>query len=550
VLRLTVSLSLVLGCAVVAGGVCFAPAALTPAARAADPVEDPVADWKQRWDRAMKDSAAEYMKIAKKYEQKLEASSVYVRRFALRYLPEDEENRKFLGYVKTKQSDGTDAWERSDIRRDQLREMSDLSDPKKTTFTKEKQDAERKICGWFAGLAKKAKENGAAKDASPDAKWADKANMAWERVLELDDGGKPDLVKQFDEAHAALGHTKYAGKYVSPFKLQFVKAREARKQLGEKEKNSDIKPADAVEPDGMFLTAGLKGGGAKSTHFVVNTVHGKDVAIRVVKSSEKALNDLVEVYGFPETIRDRVSMKFNLIGNGEEGEKQFHRFLEGAGGMKPAEVQRLLDHHMGGTGCKGEYVSMSDGREDADDLCANTVASLLVAQRAGPAMAKADLGSSVKEQVDDWLWLSMGYDVTKRVLGTTLTTWGTFGRYGEAVEPRPGEDKWVELARRLVQADDDIPLKRLVRFSFDKQEMKPQAQIKGWAFLQFVFEKDPAKAKKFIWNVMANGSPKAVLDIYGGGGTGGEGATSDGSDVDKAMDALDAQYREWIIKGW
>ena len=47
----------------------------------------------------------------------------------------------------------------------------------------------------------------------------------------------------------------------------------------------------------------------------------------------------------------------------------------------------------------------------------------------------------VKESVDDWLWLSMGYDVTKRVLGTTHTTWGTFGRYGEAVEPRQGEDK-------------------------------------------------------------------------------------------------------------
>jgi hypothetical protein len=170
----------------------------------------------------------------------------------------------------------------------------------------------------------------------------------------------------------------------------------------------------------------------------------------------------------------------------------------------------------------------------------NTIASQLVAQHAAPSMAKADLGSSVKEEVDDWIWLSMGYDVTKRVLKSASTTWGTFGRYGEAVEPRPGEDKWVELARRLVQADDDVALRRLVRYKFDKQEMKPQAQVKGWAFLQFLFEKDQKKAQAFMWNALANGTPKAVVDIY----------DPESADADKSMDKLDAEYREWILKGW
>jgi hypothetical protein len=540
VLRPTVSLSLVLGCAVVAGGILLTPPTLTPLARAADPAEDPLAEWNKRWDRAMKDSASEYMKIAKKYESKLESSAVYVRRFALRYLPDDEENRKFLGYVKTKQADGSDQWERNDIRRDQLREMTDLSDPKKTTFTKEKQDVERKICHWFKDLAKKATENGAAKDASADAKWADKSVASWERVLDLDDGFKPDLAKDFDEAHAALKHQKYAGKFVSPFKLQFVKAREERKQLGEKEKAAKISPVDPVEPDGMFVAAGLKGGGAKSAHFVVNCVFGKDVAIRCAQSSEKAMNDIIAVYGFPENIRERVTFKFNFINNGEEGEKQFHKFCEIGWGMKPAEVQRNLDHHLGGSVRGTEGCTMSGGGDDADDFCMNTIASILVATQSGPAMARADLGSAVKEQVDDWLWLAMGVDVTKRVLGTTLTSWGSIGRYGEAVEARPNEDKWVELARRLVQADDDVPLKRLVHLSFLKQEMKAQPMIKGWAFLQFIFEKNSKKAHDFVWNAMANGSPKAVVDIY----------DPESTDADASMDKLDAEYREWINKGW
>jgi len=542
--RPTVSLSLVLGCAVVAGGVAltsaaWSPNALTPTVQAADPAEDPLAEWNKRWDKALKDSAKEYVKIADKWAQKLESSAIYMRRFAMRYLPEDPELRANLGYVKARQGDGTDQWEKNDILISKIRELTDLSDPKKTTFNKEKLEAEKRIAGWFQGLAKKATENGAAPGASADAKWADKANMCWERVLELDDG-RPDLAKMFDEAHAALKHQKYAGKYVSPFKLQFVKARETRKQIGEKEKAAKITPSDAIEPDGTFASIGLKGGGAKSAHFVVNCVFGKDVALRLVQSCERSLNDLVAVYGFPEAIRDRVTCRFNYISSGEEGEKQYRKFLEHGFNMKPAEIQKYIDHHMLGIVSGNESVSESDGGPSADDHCMNTVASILVAKQAGPQMARADLGSAAKEQVDDWLWLAMGVDVTKRVLGSADTTWGTFGRYGEAVEPRPGEDKWVELARRLVQADDDVPLKRLVRYSFEKNEMKPQPMVKGWAFLQFLFEKDSGKAQKFVWNALANGSPKAIVDIY----------DSESTDADKSMDALDAQYREWIIKGW
>ncbi len=541
-LRLTVSLSLVLGCAALGAGVVALP---TSVRAAPDAAEDPVAEWQKQWDKAMKDSAKDYMNLAAKFVKNLEASSTYLRRFALRYQPDDEENRKYLGYIKEKQSDGTSKWARYDIIADKLREQSDLADPKKTSYNNDKKSVERQILNRFRGLARKATENGAAKDASADAKWAEKSAMAWERVLELD-AGQTEFAKDFDEAHVALKHPKYGGKYVSPFKLQFVKARDERAQLGQKEAQAAIKPLDPCEPDGLFSAAGLKGGGGKSAHFVVNATYGKDVAMRLAGDCEKAMNDLVAIYGFDNAIHDRVSFKINVIA---QDEPMYHRILE-AGGMKPAEVQRLIDHHMGGTGIRGEYVTQSSGGADADDFCMNCVASLLVAQGAAPAMARADLGSSVRENVDDWLWISMGYDVTKRLLHTTLTTWGTFGRYGEAVEPRPGEDKWVELARRLVQADDDVPLKRLIRLSFAKQEFeKPQPHIKGWAFLQFVFEKDPEKAKRFIWNAFANGTAKAIADIYGSGsGDGDPGATGDGSDVDKAIDKLDAEYREWILK--
>jgi hypothetical protein len=538
VLRLTVSTGLALCLSL--GVVTLGTVALPPAAPAApDGAEDPAAAWQQRWDKTLKDAATEYDKLSKKYEEKLEYSSAYLRRFVLRYQPDEPATRDFLGYKREKDKDGADIWVRYDVRRDQINELTDLADPKRTKFGADHLDLQKKIVGWFKSLARKAAENATAKDISPDAakEWKAKEAMAWERVLQIDEG-KPELVKDMDEAHKALGHPKYEGKLVSPFKLQYLKARAERKKAGEKTAGTKITGVEAVECEGMFVTAGMAGGGAKSAHFVVNTIYGKEVAIRLVQNCEKAMNDLIEVYGFPPDIRDRISLKFNII---KHEDAAFHQFLEKGAGWKPAEVQKYLDHHLSGTSAKGEHVSMSQGGADADDLVMNTIASHLV-PRAAQANARADLGSATNGELDDWLWLAMGYDVTKRVLGTALTTWGGFGRYGEAIEPRPGEDKWLELARRLVINDDDTSISKLAKLEFDRQEFKPKPQIKAWALLQFVFEKDPEKAKKFVWHVLAEGTPAAVAAIYPN--------DLDSPDVEKSMESLDAEYREWIVKAF
>lgn len=530
-LRLTVSLGLVLGLATVTGGVL--PAA--PCLAGPDQPADLAAEWEGRFEKTLKDAAAEYGKIVKKYAEKLEATSAYTRRRMLRYLPDDEENRKFLGYIKEKLNDGTENWKwvRNDIRRDQINEMSDLDDPKQTKYAKELADADKKVQSWFKGLAKKAMENGALKDASPDAKWPEKAQRAWERVLEVDDtAGNKDA----EEAHKALNHPKYDGKYVTPFKQQYVKARAERRKAGEKTMASAPK-ADAVEPDGMFVSSGLTGGGAKSAHMTINTTHGKETAIKFAQACEKSLSDLVDVVGFPEQVKERLPVsKLNVIKDPDE----FRKLLTKGFGWKDAEVQRFIDHHMGGTGDKGEYVDTSSAGADGDDSCMNITARF--ATIAAQGAAKADLGSSVQEGADDWLWQSLGYDVTKRVNGTALTIWGAFGRYGDAIEPRPGEDKWVELARRLVQTDDDIPLTRLPKLKLANQDFKGPQTVKGWAFLQFVFEKDPEKAKKFVWNALANGTAQAVAAVYPD--------SEDAPDPEKSMEKLDAEYRQWILKAW
>jgi hypothetical protein len=525
VTRLTLWLGLALAAGVVAG---------TSAVAGPPAPADLVAEWTQQWDTAVKESAKDYKKIADKYEKNLEATSAYTRRFILRYLPDDEETRKWLGYGKsTPAADGSPTWVRDEVRHDQINEFVDTDDPNSTKYKRDVQDAGKRIVNRFKGLAKKATANGAAKDAPADAKWNEKAEQAWNRVLELDDG-----TKDFEEAHKALNHPRFEGKYCSPFKFKFMQARNERRKAGERENAQEVKGIDAVEPDGTMPKAGLTGGGAKSPHVVVNTTHGKDVARKFATAFEKGLIDLVDVVGFPPEAKERCFVrKLTMVKDEDEWKTALAKGLD----WKQAEIQRHIDAHFGGAGPtqSGEYVRHGDDGVNSEDFCMNIAAMMTVMGARG--LAAAEFGGG-QGQLEDWLGECIAYDVTARVHGTKSTHWGAFGRYGETVEAPPGQDKWIELARRLVIADDDVPISALWKKTLQKQDLKGPDLVKGWALIQFLYERDKDSARKFILTAVAKGTPEACAEVFGGG----EGA----DDPAKAMDRVDAEYHEWVLKAW
>ena len=173
----------------------------------------------------------------------------------LRYLPDDEENRAFLGYIKEKLNDGTENWKwvRNDVRRDQINELSDFDDPKATKYAKELGDADKKVQSWFKGLAKKATENGAAKDASADAKWPEEGPA---RV-----GAGPRGRRQPHEQGRRGGAQ---GAQPPEVRGQVRRAAQAgvrqgarrAQEVGREDRRAGAE-GDAVEPDGTFVTAGL-----------------------------------------------------------------------------------------------------------------------------------------------------------------------------------------------------------------------------------------------------------------------------------------------------
>lgn len=491
---------------------------------------DLAADWAKQESRAMDDAAKEYEKLFKWCVDKaLENTGNMVRRKVLRYQPGNEEVRKYFGYMRT--PDGH--YVINDNRREQLRETVDIEDPKATDFAKKVAATDKKVVGFFKGLAQKAKKNASEPtEAANAAAWKEREVRSWNRVLEVDKGN--------EEAHKSLGHPKYEGRYVSPFALEFLKVRAERKASGLKIAQS-TPSVKAVEPDGLFKAATLTGGGADSAHIKINTTYGKDVAMRLAQWAERALEDFCTMYAVTPEAKTRLPInRFDVVKDKSEHEK----LLRSAGWDEP-KIKKYMEHFSGMSAQSGEFSTHNSGQADADDMVMHQTGHAIVAVARGLAVQEH---GSPNDDLEDWLRESISYDITRRLTGTTFTTCGAFGKYGNNATPRPNQDIWIELARMQVEIDDDVPLSRLWKLKIDNQEIRGPETVKGYAFVQYLFEHDAEKARKFVQVALAQGTPAAAAAVFGDLAGASGTATTDGTNP--LLDALDAKYREWILKSW
>jgi len=527
-------------------GALYAPQRVLPSA--AHAAEDTPADWENQFERTLDNSVKELAKLAKWCEKNhLEWTANYVRRKGFLYRPNDEELRAYFGYERWE--DGR--WRQNDIKRDEFRAIIDEDDPESGKFPSNMEKCNGRIGGWFKGLAGKA-EKGA--EAGTDPKWKDLATKAWEWVLKADPDGK-----YAEQAHKALNHPKFDGEYVSPFKLKFLENRKARRTAGEALAAKAFE-VQQVPADGLIPESGLQPCvGTKAELMLINTTHPQEKSDVLAQWAMRAIEDIVERYGFPEQVEQRLPIrKFDVV---KQGKDELKQYLEKGAKWDQARITKYLEYFSGMGSAPGTFVSASSVNADSDDMVIHQTGHATVS--AAKSMALSDLGSrlgSNTTDTEDWLRESISYDCTRRLTGTTLTTCGEFGRYGQNVTPKPGQDLWIQLARRQAEMDDDVPITQIWHLSLN--DIRGPETVKGYALIQFLFEHDPALAQKFVWHALAHGTPAAIVDVYGDWlGTPkpkDEDATAESyaqgafnqPEYQAAMNALDDRYKEWILGAW
>lgn len=519
-----------------------------------------LADWDKRFEKALEKAVDYYDKLGKHLEKKgLAWSANRFRRRGFLYCPDDstdagKELREYFGYEKW--PDGT--WIQTDAARTHFRnDFFDEEDPNGPVLVKSLEKTEKRIAKLFYSLAKKAEDYSEEEGADPAA-WKEREAKAWMLVIQT-----PGDSKQVKQAHEALGHPRIGGKYVTPYQQKFMESREERRERGRRMLGMDP-PAQAIGAEGPISTAGLEGAaGAKSAHMEVTTTHGEEVALRAVKFAERAIADSLESYGFPEAVQDRLGLKkMNLVKDTGQWEQVLTKGL--AEPWPGAQIQRYKQAGLTGVGiAPGERIQVTSAGRDVDDIMMNVTVSSAVS-RAARSMAIPDVGAGPIDDVEDWLWQSMGYDVTRRVTGTAITIWGAFGKYGKQISPKPGQDVWIELARMQVELDDDVPMTQLYRYTLQDQKFGGPETVKGYAFLQFLFEKDTKRAQDFVWRALAKGTPQAAVEVYGeeilgevpapppstGEGKSPEQMRALNPTQEEVLKGLDKLYADWCRHAW
>ena len=543
---------------IVAAAALAAPATIGPLLPDADAADVTVEDWEKSWDRQLEAAAKKYDSLAKKCDKNgLERTGSMVRRHALRYLPEDPELRATFGYEKR---DGK--WVvTNEIVRDRLKALIDDEDPNDPKFQKRLKSTHDGVAKLFQGLAaradKAAKDAAVSKDEAVKAmvdQWKELAERAWTLCIE----SAPPESKYADTGHKALGHPKFGGKYIWPEYLDHVKHRKDVKLAGESIAAKDDYEVGAVESEGVIIAAGFSPQGMKSKHTTVNTTHGADHAKRLCMWAERAMDDMIMRYGFPDTVKERHGLrKHDIL---QEGENEFRQYLEKGAKTPTARVDFLLKNGIHATGPDGEpgtRVAAAGLGASADDIVIHNTGHALT--RAAMHLAASDLGPQIGHDpnaIEPWLSETITSDMSRRLTAEVLWRCISFGRYGNDLPPRPGTDVWIDLARRQVMVDDDVNLKDLWKKA-EMNDLDGPSTVKGYALFQFLFEEDSAKAQKFVWHALAHGTPAAVVAVYGewlGAAEPGEPDPEAGRSIfmtpayEDAMDELDRRYRRWIIK--
>lgn len=486
--------------------------ALVPAARAQDK-PDLSADWDKAWDRTMAECANKYEQLYKWcHSKKLAFTAINVRRLVLRYDPDNEEVRKFVGYERT--PDGL--WIRNENRRDQIRQEADVEDPKSQKFPTQLEAKNKQVVTAWKALANRALSNGKAEPANA-AQWTEKAGRAWEKVLQVDSGN--------EEAHKALGHTKVAGRYAWPEMKPFLLAREERKTSGQKRANAPVKTS-AGQYSELMSSLNQPGAAAQGEYILVSSVHGKKSAEEGTAWGERALQDFIAIYAPKGDIVERIrGMRLSYL----KDRPVFYDALARSG-MDPKTLERYKQAGIGGTQIAGEHLAVGDQQTSINDHVVHQVGHRLIHSLRN--MAITDLGMP-NDDLEDWIQESTAYDLSRRLTGTTHWMCVAFGKYGNDLDPHPDRDIWIDLARKLVEYDDDVELSRLYKCKIADQQLRGPETVKGYAFLQFLFESNAEKAQEWIWHAAAQGTPAACEKVLG-----------------QSMDELDRQYRNWILKSW
>jgi hypothetical protein len=477
--------------------------------------EEALAGWDRRFERAREFAAETYEKLARWADKNgLARSGARARRRILTIDPENTEARAWFGYEK----DETGRYSWPPARREHFRELRDTTTDRRDDFHRRLRLADRRVGDRLLALGNTADFRMRSGVAFPE-KWNERMFRAFTVLLRI--------APREERARELLGHPEFEGRRVDPKALPFLKARAVRKRAGEAAALAGFEVADLGRHAGL-AAIGIDAHGARTLHFTVYTSWGSERASELALAAERAMTEIIRVNGFPYGAAERKGLEFITI---LKDKAQLRTFLARNSDWKSDRIEHQLSRFTNAwfaPGCVAEHIAKKDRMVDGvmHYACRTTVG-------AARRMFREEIAGEGEKipDLEPWLLEALATDVVKRMTGESLTRFSEFPEYSHEKRTTKGLDRWMALARERVANDDDVPMTRLVRLRLI--DLDAAAAVKAYAVLQYLFEGDAGRARKFVRLALVRGGEVAARGIY-----------------HLTLDELDTGYREWVILTW
>jgi len=478
------------------------------------PAEDALDGWDRRHRALLKSTADGYERLAKwAAKHRLEKSAARAWRRLLVFDSDHADARAWFGYTRGKSG----AWTWPLARRQVVRELVDGNEKKATEFHRRFRDAERRAADRLLALGNTA-EFRTGKEPERVEKWNERMFTAFTLLLRISPGE--------ERARERLGHPEFEGRRVDPRALRYLEARSARRQAGKAAAKAGF---DVVSRgvDHEVEAIGLLAHSARSRNFTVVTTWGQETARGLAVSAEQALAEVIRVNGFPGVVADRKRIRTIYL---MRDAGQIRLFLQHFSDWDKDRIERQLKRFNNAWFAPFSVVARIQGDARLIDTVMQYGVRKAIRAFRKMSMDALDDDSKVPD-LEPWLLDALATDVVMRLTGDSLSNFSEVPDYSHERRVTEGRDRWMALARERVESDDDVSFARLTRLRLI--DLNPACSVKGHGLIQYLFESDAAKARRFVAVALVHGSAAAAKKVY-----------------ESSLAGIDAGYRDWVRLTW
>ncbi len=422
---------------------------------------------------------------------------------AVSVTPDDVKLRKKTGFVK----DG-DGWRWDESARTKILEtLVKPGEGEILVYDKRVRGLRKRIGARFRPIAAEARKLA---DSAPDdderAAFEELHTQVWEtaRLIEPTHQG----------ALKALGHPELAGKYVHRDGVEFVRQRLERQRKAQLTWASDV---EVEETPGVAKDLWRR---VRAEDVTVDATWGMQNAIRIATAAVHATRETHRTLRLSGAMAVLPNLRtFAMSRNLEEQVAAAKHFGE----WSDAEVTEKCDNWS--AVITGRIVVARDDSVEAavDTVMAYRSQGVVSALRNGMARRT----KLPRVALEDWIDESLAADVLIRLKGSYLPKFVSDGRYADESRDYEGSSGWLRRVWRLHDLGVLPPIKHVVQR--DLNQLDTFHSTAGYAFLVYLFEREPDDAATFFQLAVYGGSAAAARVVY-----------------EESLDDLDRDFRKWL----